>query len=323
MEGPLNKCKIQSKINRWKSQIAAAIADDKAAGVYPAIVGQHPVFDESVWYLFETEIVNQVEAFRSSVACGAGGSAYTPEQWGEMYSSPVGEMLDISAALPQMAGWQGGGSRSFNVVVIIVPVVIVVLALVLLIAKRKAIKQCCASCCEGGGGGSSVTNASMTMTTEALNPGFKGGTTQVRVEVPAGSVAGQSLLVNAPGGGSLVAKIPPKCKAFSLVVPADEPASRSVTVTPKDGKLGISLALNPTTSGAKIAMVAAGSAAADAGVMLGEQVVTINGQPVPLGSAAVTAGTNMLRSSGATCVLQLTKWTPSITVLSDSGIPMA
>lgn len=48
MEGPLQKCRIYSKIDRWKSQIEAAIADDKAAGTYPGQVGQHPVFSESV-----------------------------------------------------------------------------------------------------------------------------------------------------------------------------------------------------------------------------------------------------------------------------------
>ena len=48
MEGPLQKCRLYSKIDRWEAQIAEAIADDQAAGIYPAIGGQHPNFAESV-----------------------------------------------------------------------------------------------------------------------------------------------------------------------------------------------------------------------------------------------------------------------------------
>ena len=48
MEGSLQKCRLYSKIDRWEAQIAEAIADDQAAGIYPAIGGQHPNFAESV-----------------------------------------------------------------------------------------------------------------------------------------------------------------------------------------------------------------------------------------------------------------------------------
>ena len=229
-------------------------------------------------------------------------------------------MLDITSVITGMSGWQGGGARPAPITLIIVGAVIVVVGLLLCIIKRKAIV---ASCCTGGGGSgsmSSTTSASMTMTTEALNPGFKGATTKVQVQVPAGTTAGQSLLVNAPGGGMLVVKIPPKCAAFALSVPADEPASRTVKLSAKDGKFGLSLVGNAMTQGAKVASVGPGSAAADAGVALGEQVVTINGQPVPLGPGAPTAGFNMILGAGGSVELVLTTWTPSITVVPPANM---
>jgi len=322
MEGPLQKCRLYSKIDRWEAQIAAAIADDQAAGIYPAIGGQHPNFAESVGYLKGTQVPQLVELFRKGVACGEGGSKYSPDDWGDMYSVKVGEMLD-SNVFQGLAGWGGGGPRAAPLALIIVGAVIVVLVLVVCIIKRKAAAKCCHQACSPSAGSAAPVAASMTMTSEQLNPGFNGATTKVRVDVPPGTAAGQSLLVNAPGGGVLVVKIPPKCSAFSLTVPANEPASRTVALTAKEGKLGISLMENRLTQGAMIATVGPGSAAADAGVALNEQVVTINGTPVPLGPNAKTAGFNMLSQSAGSCTLELTTWTPSITILPPAGAAMA
>jgi hypothetical protein len=69
-------------------------------------------------------------AFRASVACGEGGTRYSPSDWGDMYSVKVGEMVSLAGM--QTGAWDGppgGGGRSVGDTVGIVVGAIVALVI--------------------------------------------------------------------------------------------------------------------------------------------------------------------------------------------------
>ena len=316
MEGPLQKCRILSKLDRWKAQLDAPMAADLAAGVYPGQPGQQSAnFDQNFESMKTRAVPTVVGLFRESVACGEGGSRYTPAMWGSMYAKPVGEMLDIGAALAfiQMSGWNGGGPRAFPVALVIVLSALAVVLLVVLFVLRKKVQAVCMTAC------ADPTPAQVS--TEITSSTYKGGVVQVKVEKPAEAVGGQTLLVNSPAGGVLLAAVPLEpCTAFAVTVPQDTPVSRSVNViVPATGKLGVTLETSPS-SAARFKLVVPGGAVGMAGVKQGESIVSINGVPVSLGADAYERGTSMLgeaKAAGKTIELQVTSWVPVVSLLTD------
>jgi len=134
LSGPLRTCNIKSKLNRWKASIASAVAEDTRAGLWPGTqyTDAGYSFTDHFNYMRDEVVPAQIKRYFDSVACGEGGSRYTPEQWGELYGAPVGEMLDIDdfeTGRWHQAPGAGGGDSTLGIIIGIVAGIVVVLVL--------------------------------------------------------------------------------------------------------------------------------------------------------------------------------------------------
>ena len=111
LSGPLKLCRIQAKLDRWKAQLEEAIAADQQAGVWPAIPewqgGVDADYDEVFRQFRDETVPASIRNFHETVVCGQGGSAYTPDQWGDLFSIGVGEMEKLDD-WPTLGWWNGG-----------------------------------------------------------------------------------------------------------------------------------------------------------------------------------------------------------------------
>ena len=82
LQGPLRSCNINAKLDRWKALIAPHVANDRAAGLYPAQDGQQPDFDGNFADMKDA-VPRHINEFRESVMCS--GSAPDQSAWGELY----------------------------------------------------------------------------------------------------------------------------------------------------------------------------------------------------------------------------------------------
>jgi hypothetical protein len=305
MSGPLRLCRIRAKMERWRASIADAMAEDALAGLFPATESEE--LERYPWrvhyeYFRDTIVPAMLEFYRESVACGEGGSRYTPEQWGELYSTPVGQMQSIE----DMAGssWNGGGPRGGDgsggwLIAVVVGVVASIGVTVGVV--------CACNRAKGQGGPAPPTHTQMAMSTSSSTVAMSTARAveTVLVQVPPGVSGGQEMLVNAPAGGQIVVKVPSNCTQFTVTVPADgTPVSRSISIS-----VPVGLSFAPSLDGgAKVVDTHAGSAKL-AGVQVGERVVTVNGAPIP-SSDPVNEVVRMIKSSGETVTL----WIPAVAV---------
>lgn len=315
MEGPLQKCRITAKLERWKAQIQDAVAADAASGMYPAMREQGATtFDYQFNQMLTSYVPDQVERFRRSVRCGAGGSRYAPGDWGDMYSIPVGEMIKDDFGGMQFGGWGGGGPKALSagqIIPIVVLVLICIGTCVCLYVKRRS---CYEACC-------STTPSPKTPVVSATSTPYVGATATMRVDVPAGVMAGQSMLVASPHGGNLVVAVPQGCTAFTVTCPEGTAASRAVGITILPGaKLGIDLYADAMSGGAHIRVIYPGTPAFLAGLRKGERLVTINGAAVPVANS-VEAAKSMLKGameSATSFTMEVSSFTPTV-----AAAPMA
>ena len=242
LNGPLRLCNIRNKLNRWKASIEDALATDASEGLWPAMEG-HATFegvyypyDDHFHYFRDTQVPKMIEGFRATVACGEGGSAYSPEDWGELYSSPIGGMMDISDF--ETGPWEGGGPHGGGrgwghggggdggggggVVAGIAGgiggfAVIIVIVWWTMKAQPKAKPVSPQTSCSSTSSSSSASPSANALPSE-----------QMLVSVPPGVTGGQDMLVSAPAGGALIVRVPPNCTQFTVSVPVGTPVSRAI-----------------------------------------------------------------------------------------------
>ena len=312
MTGPLRMCKIRAKLNRWKASIDSAMGDDVAARLWPPQTGQDGgyTYDAHFDYFRDTQVPSHLDKFRESVACGAGGSTYKPEQWGDMYSVPVSKMLKIEGIAT--GAWMGGGPRTGLsteeaaqlIGLAVVGGLIVLGALFCYRRKRGGARPAFATSAGRAG-------AEMMSSSTASAPS-SGASEPILVHVPPGVVAGQELLIDSPHGGQMIVVVPPSCSAFTATAPLNEPASRSVSCpTP----IGLNFAPSPV-GGVVASQVFPDYPAAKAGIKAGERILTINGTAIPSIDAVNSAVALVKQSAGGLATLQVTNWVPTVMAYS-------
>jgi hypothetical protein len=117
LSGPLQLCRLQSKIDRWKAALAAHIQKDESAGLLPAtrhckwgsLFSGSGDWNAEVAKFRDTVVPWYVQRFRKSVACSRN---YNANDWISLGSAPqISPMLRLNEWKTDswMPDWLGGG----------------------------------------------------------------------------------------------------------------------------------------------------------------------------------------------------------------------
>ena len=326
LQGPLQLCNIKAKLNRWRESIRSAVQDDIDAGLWPAQVGTDGgyAYELHFTHFRDTVVPQMIEAYRQTVSCASGGSAYSPADWGELYSSPIGKMLETSRLGLPTGSWDAswttacvdvGGDGGVFVGLGLgagALVMLVGLAACLYVRKGKSTNTAGESDLEISSITAIPSTTSSDVPTSALQPSA-GPSELVLVTVPSGVSGGQDMLVSAPAGGVLIVRVPSNCTQYTVSVPRGAPVSRNVSVSVlPDSTLKLDYA-PAAVGGVQVTKVFPGSVADLAGIKKGERIVAVGGQPI---TSADVCAQMLAGGSGGTLVLQITGWVPEVQVFS-------
>lgn len=315
LSGPLRLCRINAKLDRWKALIEEYVAEDASQGTYPAIEGQDayfPDFDSHFNWFKTTAVPAQIEIFRQDVTCGEGGTRYHKSQWGEMYTPPVGEMIEIANFPFDMDGWKYGGpfGLSANAIMGIGLGVGLGGGLLLLAAVAYMIKKNSCKPSTGQRAFDGKVSVSSTASAASGSAASQSASMPVAVALPPGMVAGQALLVDSPKGGQIFVKALAGCSSISVTVPKDAAVAYVINCAVPSG-----ITTGQKSDDAIIANVEPGSAAEAAGFRAGQKIVTVDGAPI-YGANASEACTQRLNEATNSISIQVTTWEPDVKALN-------